>query len=116
MTQGTISLSNLDARTSTRAPPLYLWTKSPMFTGGSRFSRFSTFSDEKSRGPLMFLLESRAGFFLAASKVLKMWVLLGTSLLVQLSGLHFASVKPILGKDHQINQQNVNIHDLSTAH
>ena len=45
-----------------------------------------------------------------------MWVLLGTSLLVQLSGLHFASVKPILGKDHQINQQNVNIHDLSTAH
>ena len=63
----------------------------------------------------MFLLESRACFFLAASKVLKMWVLLGTSLLVQLSGLHFASVKPILGKD-QINQQNVNIHDLSMAH
>lgn len=88
-------------------------TKSPMFTGGSRFS---TFSDEKSRGPLMFLLESRACFFLAASKVLKMWVLLGTSSLVELSGLHFASVKPILGKDHQINQQNVNIHDLSTAH
>ena len=94
-------------------------TKSPMFTGGSRFSTFSTFStfsDEKSRGPLMFLLESRACFFLAASKVLKMWVLLGTSSLVELSGLHFASVKPILGKDHQINQQNVNIHDLSTAH
>ena len=91
-------------------------TKSPMFTGGSRFSRFSTLSDEKSRGPLMFLLESLACFFLAASKVLKMWVLLGTSLLVELSGLHFASVKPILGKDHQINQQNVNIHDLSTAH
>ena len=64
----------------------------------------------------MFLLESRACFFLAASKVLKMWVLLGTSSLVELSGLHSASVKPILGKDHQINQQNVNIHDLSTAH
>ena len=91
-------------------------TKSPMFIGGSRFSTFSTFSDEKSKGPLMFLLKSRACFFLAASKVLKMWVLLGTSLLVQLSGLHFASVKPILGKDHEINQQNVNIHDLSMAH
>ena len=88
-------------------------TKPPMLTSGSRFS---TFSDEKSRGPLMFLLESRACFFLAASKVLKMWVLLGTSSLVELSGLHSASVKPILGKDHQINQQNVNIHDLSTAH
>ena len=97
-------------------PPERLLCIFGLTTGGSRFSTFSTFSDEKSRGPLMFLLESHACFFLAASKVLKMWVLLGTSSLVELSGLHFASVKPILGKDHQINQQNVNIHDLSTAH
>ena len=33
--------------------------ESPMFTGGSIFS---TFSDEKSRGPLMFLLQSHARF------------------------------------------------------
>ena len=47
-------------------------------------SRFSTFSDEKSRGPLMFLLESRARFSVGLFGVLRLatWLLFFESIVL----------------------------------
>ena len=57
-------------------------TKPPMLTSGSRFS---TFSDEKSRGPLMFRLESRARFSTGLFGVLPLatWLLFLESIVLK---------------------------------
>ena len=53
---------------------------------------------------------------LVDKRVIKMWLLLGTSYPVQYSRLHFAGARSTFGRLHHIIQKIVKIHDLVVGH